>query len=79
MDQNLPVVQGEIPRDISGAYYRIGPNLKYRPQQGVYGFHMGDGMAYGLYLENGRAHFIRRQTFKQLRASALTEWRELAA
>ena len=54
---DLPVVQGEIPRDISGAYYRIGPNLKYRPRQGVYGFHMGDGMAYGLYLENGRAHF----------------------
>ncbi len=35
---DLPVVQGEIPRDISGAYYRIGPNLKYRPRQGVYGF-----------------------------------------
>lgn len=57
---DLPVVQGEIPRDISGAYYRIGPNLKYRPQQGVYGFHMGDGMAYGLYLENGKAHFKNR-------------------
>ena len=51
---DLPVVQGEIPSDICGAYYRIGPNLKYRPQQGVYGFHMGDGMAYGLYLENGK-------------------------
>ena len=57
---DLAVVQGEIPRDISGAYYRIGPNLKYRPRQGVYGFHMGDGMAYGLYLENGRAHFRNR-------------------
>lgn len=56
----LPVTQGEIPGDISGTYYRIGPNLKYRPQQGVYGFHLGDGMAYGLYFEDGRAHFKNR-------------------
>ena len=57
---DVPVTQGEIPRDLAGTYYRIGPNLKYRPQQGVYGFHLGDGMAYGLYLEDGRAHFRNR-------------------
>ena len=56
---DLPVT-GEIPKDISGAYFRIGPNLKYAPKQGVYGFHMGDGMAYGLYIDNGKARFKNR-------------------
>jgi carotenoid cleavage dioxygenase-like enzyme len=54
------VTQGEIPRDLNGALYRIGPNVKRRSARGTYGFHHGDGMVHALYLRDGKASYRNR-------------------
>ena len=52
-------VLGSIPKDISGAYFRNGPNPKFEPK-GRYHWFDGDGMIHGLYLENGKAKYCNR-------------------
>ncbi len=56
---DLPV-QGELPRDLSGAYFRNGPNPRFAPL-GSYTYPLeGDGMVHGLWLEEGRARYANR-------------------
>jgi carotenoid cleavage dioxygenase-like enzyme len=57
--KDLPV-QGELPRDLSGAYFRNGPNPRFAPL-GSYTYPLeGDGMVHGLWLEEGRARYANR-------------------
>jgi carotenoid cleavage dioxygenase-like enzyme len=56
---DLPVVEGKIPDDLYGAYFRQGPN-PVRPPQGLYHWFDGDGMIHGMYFRDGRASYIRR-------------------
>jgi hypothetical protein len=51
---NLQVISGRIPRDLSGAYMRNGPNPLFKPI--YYSYPMdGDGMIHAVYFDNGQA------------------------
>lgn len=52
-------VDGEIPRDLRGALYRIGPNPHFKPP-GRYHWFDGDGMAHAFLLRDGRAAYRNR-------------------
>src|SRR5215813_4055722 len=52
-------VEGEIPRELAGALYRIGPNPHFRPR-GRYHWFDGDGMVHAFILEDGRAAYRNR-------------------
>ncbi len=53
-------VEGELPRDLVGAYLRNGPNPRFAPL-GSYTYPLeGDAMIHGLWLEGGRARYANR-------------------
>lgn len=54
------VSQGEIPKELSGGFYRTGPTWKRPTQQGTSPLLSMDGMVQGLVLDNGRADFRNR-------------------
>ncbi|MDJ0847989.1 MAG: carotenoid oxygenase family protein [Myxococcota bacterium] len=58
----LPVVAGEVPRDLFGAYFRNGPNQVFEPTN-LYHWFDGDGMVHGVYFRDGevgyRSRFVR--------------------
>jgi carotenoid cleavage dioxygenase len=53
------VVEGEIPRELNGAFFRNGPNAQFAPR-GNYHLFAGDGMIHGFYLEDGKASYKNR-------------------
>lgn len=52
-------VEGEIPRDLFGAYVRNGPNPLNAPE-GMHHWFDGDGMLHGIFFENGKAEYRNR-------------------
>lgn len=52
-------VTGEIPQDISGAYYRNGPN-PVRPPVEMHHWFDGDGMIHAIHIEDGKAVYRNR-------------------
>ena len=56
---DLPVVAGRIPDELSGAYLRNGPNPLFQPISYSYPFD-GDGMVHAVYLDNGKARYRNR-------------------
>ena len=55
----LPVLEGEVPRDLFGAYFRNGPNNRFAPLNRYHRFD-GDGMVHGVWFEDGRARYRSR-------------------
>jgi carotenoid cleavage dioxygenase-like enzyme len=56
---NLQVISGRIPKDLSGAYMRNGPNPLFKPI--YYSYPMdGDGMVHAVYFDNGQARYRNR-------------------
>ena len=53
------VVEGEIPRELTGTFYRIGPNPQFMPR-GIYNPLNGDGMVHAFHLQDGRASYRNR-------------------
>jgi carotenoid cleavage dioxygenase len=53
------VVHGEMPTDLRGSLYRIGPDPQFAPRDGHHWF-AGDGMVHGFHIEEGRAHYRNR-------------------
>jgi carotenoid cleavage dioxygenase-like enzyme len=51
---------GEIPKDLAGGFYRVGPTFKRPTCQGGNGLLAMDGMVQGLTFEDGRADFRNR-------------------
>ena len=56
--RDIPV-EGEIPKELNGAYYRNGPNPQFAPR-GNYHWFDGDGMIHGFFFENGRCDYRNR-------------------
>lgn len=54
----LPV-EGELPRDLFGAYFRNGPNSVHAPINRYHWFD-GDGMVHGIWFEDGQARYANR-------------------
>lgn len=56
----LQVTQGAVPRDLSGAYLRNGPNPRFSPI-GSYTFPLdGDAMVHGLWFDDGAVRYANR-------------------
>ncbi|THD83326.1 MAG: carotenoid oxygenase family protein [Phenylobacterium sp.] len=53
-------VTGEIPRELHGALFRIGPNPQFEPRDAAHHWFAGDGMVHGFYLADGKAHYRNR-------------------
>lgn len=72
-DANDLIIEGEIPRDLNGALYRIGPNPQFPPLGQSHHWFLGDGMVHALFIENGRVSYrnrwVRTQQFKEERAA----------
>jgi len=49
-------VMGELPMDLVGAYFRNGPNPRYRPLNRHHPFD-GDGMVHGVYFRDGQVSY----------------------
>jgi carotenoid cleavage dioxygenase len=54
-------VTGTIPDYLDGRYLRIGPNPMGDPDPARYHWFLGDGMAHGLRLRDGKAHWYRNR------------------
>src|SRR5690242_9673081 len=52
-------IEGDLPRDLQGTFYRIGPNPQFEPR-GVYNPLLGDGMVHAFTLGGGRAAYRNR-------------------
>ena len=66
------IVEGEIPADLNGSFYRIGPNPQFAPR-GNYNPLNGDGMVHAFHLRNGlvsyRNRWVRTQQWNLERAA----------
>lgn len=58
--EDCVTTHGEIPKDLAGGFYRVGPTFKRPTRQGANGLLAMDGMVQGLTFENGRADFRNR-------------------
>jgi carotenoid cleavage dioxygenase-like enzyme len=58
-DFDLEVV-GEIPPDMRGALFRIGPNPQFEPRDPNHHWFAGDGMVHGFHLADGKASYRNR-------------------
>ena len=54
-------VTGTIPSYLDGRYLRIGPNPIGDPDPARYHWFLGAGMAHGLRLRDGKAHWYRNR------------------
>jgi len=63
-------VTGELPRELSGRYLRLGPNAFADHDPETYFWWSGAGMMHGVRLNNGRAEWYRSRL---MRSSAVTE------
>jgi carotenoid cleavage dioxygenase-like enzyme len=55
--QCLEVIQGEVPRDLNGAFYRVGPDPQFPPKLGTDIPLNGDGMVSMFRFEDGHVDF----------------------
>ena len=69
----LEVVEGSIPTDLNGAYYRNGTNPKYKPKARYHWFD-GDGMVSAIWFNNGQVRYKNR--YIQTRGLGLEEERQ---
>ncbi len=53
------IVEGEIPRDLNGTFYRNGPNPQFPPEN-EYHFFTGDGMIHAFTFDNGKVSHKNR-------------------
>ena len=56
----LKTIKGEIPKELSGTFYRNGPGQIERGGQSVHHPFDGDGMIAAMRFKNGRVHFSNR-------------------
>jgi carotenoid cleavage dioxygenase len=53
-------VSGELPSELAGALFRIGPNPQFEPRDSNHHWFAGDGMVHGFYVEDGRVRYRNR-------------------
>jgi len=70
-DLNDLIVEGEIPKELYGSYYRNGPDPQFPPMGGAYHWFAGDGMIHAFHFENGKVSYrnrwVRTSRWKQER------------
>ncbi|WP_416899632.1 MAG: carotenoid oxygenase family protein [Minwuia sp.] len=62
MEADAPdlIVRGELPPELNGALYRIGPNPQYPPRDRNHHWFAGDGMVHGFLFREGRVDYLNR-------------------
>mgnify|MGYP006114314765 FL=1 len=64
------IIEGEVPKQLNGTFYRNGPNAQYAPR-GTYHMFGGDGMIHALSVQDGRVSYrnrwVRTQRFEKER------------
>jgi carotenoid cleavage dioxygenase-like enzyme len=67
------IVDGELPDDLAGVFYRNGPEPLYPTREGDYHWFDGDGMVYAMHFENGRVslrnRWVRTEKFELEKAA----------
>lgn len=67
------VIEGEIPKDLSGVFYRNGPEPLHPTRGDEYHWFDGDGMVYAFFIEDGRVamrnRWVRTDKFELERAA----------
>ena len=53
------IVEGEVPEDLYGTFFRNGPNPQFAPR-GDHHWFSGDGMVHAFHIENGRVSYKNR-------------------
>ncbi len=53
------IVEGEVPQELRGAFFRNGPNPQYAPR-GDHHWFAGDGMIHGFYIADGKVSYKNR-------------------
>ena len=53
------VIEGEIPSDLNGSFYRNGPNPQFPPER-EYHFFTGDGMVHAFHFDAGKVSHLNR-------------------
>lgn len=53
------VIEGEVPRELNGIFYRNGPNPQYAPR-GDYHLFAGDGMVHAFFIGDGKVGYRNR-------------------
>jgi carotenoid cleavage dioxygenase-like enzyme len=53
------IIDGEVPRDLNGTFYRNGPNPQFAPR-GQHHWFGGDGMVHAFTLDDGRVSYRNR-------------------
>jgi carotenoid cleavage dioxygenase len=78
--ENLEIV-GTLPRELEGAFIRIGPNPQF-PPKGRYHWFDGDGMLHGTFIRDGTAtyrnRYVRTSGFLREREAGRALWTGLA-
>ena len=54
------IIEGEVPKDLFGSYYRNGPDPQFSPMGGQYHWFAGDGMIHAFHFENGKISYKNR-------------------
>lgn len=67
------IVDGDLPDDLAGVFYRNGPEPLYPTREGDYHWFDGDGMVYAMHFENGRVslrnRWVRTEKFELEKAA----------
>ncbi len=53
-------VTGEIPKGLTGSYYRNGPNPQFEPRDPNHHWFAGDGMVHAFHVANGKVGYVNR-------------------
>lgn len=62
MESNIDdvIIEGEIPKEINGTYYRNGPDPKFSPRGGNSHWFGGDGMIHAFHIKDGKVSYLNR-------------------
>lgn len=53
-------IEGEMPKDLYGTFYRCGPNPQFSPRSKDHLLFSGDGMVHAFHIENGKVRYNNR-------------------
>ena len=62
MESNVDdlIIEGNVPEEILGSYYRNGPDPKFSPRGGKSHWFGGDGMIHAFHINNGKVSYVNR-------------------
>jgi len=56
------IIEGKVPEDLSGVYFKNGPNPIYEPEDGTHHWFQGEGMLHAFIFKEGKLFYCNRQT-----------------